>query len=44
MTDLVETAELFDIDVDQFAGMFAFIASDWFGGFERTELIESEAA
>src|SRR5215212_3710611 len=43
MADPVEAAELFDIDVDQFAGMLAFVAADRRGGFERLDAVEVEA-
>src|SRR3954467_1805908 len=43
MADAVEAAELFDIDVDQFAGMRTFVAANWRGGFERLDAGEAEA-
>src|SRR5215213_2897652 len=43
MADAVEAAELFDIDVDQFAGMRAFVAANRRGGFERLDAVEAEA-
>src|SRR5215210_5071513 len=43
MADTVEAAELFDIDVDQFAGMLAFVAANRRGGFERLDAVEAEA-
>src|SRR5215203_1858514 len=42
MADAVEAAELFDIDVDQFAGMRAFVAANRRGGFERLDAVEAE--
>ena len=42
MADAVEAAELFDIDVDQFAGMLAFVAANRRGGFERLDAVEAE--
>ena len=41
--DAIEAAELLDIEVDQFAGMLAFVAADRLGGFERLETVEAEA-
>src|SRR3954453_22818255 len=43
MADTVEAAELFDIDVDQFAGMLALVAANRRGGFERLDAVEAEA-
>src|SRR4051795_10457019 len=43
IADTVEAAELFDIDVDQFAGMFALVAANRRGGFERLDAVEAEA-
>src|SRR3954471_21966692 len=43
MADAVEAAELFDIDVDQVAGMFALVAANRRGGFERLHAVEAEA-
>src|SRR3954463_6222909 len=43
MADPVEAAELFDIDVDQFAGLFALVAANRRGGFERLDAGEAEA-
>src|SRR4051794_41343673 len=43
MADAVEAAELFGIDVDQFAGMLAFVAANRRGGFERLDAGEAEA-
>src|SRR4051794_18972248 len=37
MADPVEAAELFDIDVDQFAGMLALVAAHRRRGFERLD-------
>ena len=35
VTDALEFAEFFDVDVDQFAGMFALVAAHRFAGSER---------
>src|SRR5690606_30822728 len=43
VTDLVETAELLDVDVDQLARMLALIAADRFGRLERRNAIEAKA-
>src|SRR3982751_454702 len=43
MADAVEAAELFDIDVDQFAGMLTLVAANRRGGFERLDAGEAEA-
>src|SRR5436853_3482812 len=43
MADPVEAAELFDIDVDQFAGMLALVAAHRRGGFKRLDAVEAEA-
>src|SRR5215216_2710691 len=43
MADAVEAAELFDIDVDQFAGMFALVAANRRGGFKCLDAVEAEA-
>src|SRR3954471_9293513 len=43
MADAVEATELFDIDVDQFAGMLALVATNRRGGFERLDAVEAEA-
>ena len=43
MADAVEATELFDIDVDQFAGMLALVAANRRGGFERLDAGEAEA-
>src|SRR3954469_19189787 len=42
MADPVEAAELFDIDVDQFARMLALVAAHRRGGFERLDAVEAE--
>ena len=39
----VEAAELLDIDVDEFAGVLAFVAPHRLGRFERLEAVEPEA-
>ena len=38
-----ETAELLDIDVDEFAGVLAFVAPYRLGRLERLEAVEPEA-
>src|SRR4051812_10968507 len=43
MADAVEAAELFDIDVDQFAGMLALVAAHRRRGFKRLDAVEAEA-
>src|SRR3954447_15998113 len=43
MADAVEAAELFDIDVDQFARMLTLVAANRRGRFERLDAIEAEA-
>src|SRR3954466_2001820 len=43
MADPVEAAELFDIDVDQFAGMLTLVAANRRGGFKRLDAVEAEA-
>src|SRR3954452_11750665 len=43
MANAVEATELFDIDVDQFAGMLALVAANRRGGFERLDAGEAEA-
>jgi hypothetical protein len=42
VSDLIELTELFDVDVDQLAGMLALIAPHRLGGLERGEPIEPE--
>src|SRR4029450_11386634 len=42
VSDLIELAELFDVDVDQLAGMLALIAPHRLGGLERAEPVEPE--
>src|SRR3954453_2683147 len=43
MANAVEAAELFDIDVDQFAGMLTLVAANRHGGFKRLDAVEAEA-
>ena len=43
MADAVEAAELFDIDVDQFAGMLTLVAAHRRGGFKRLDAVEAKA-
>ena len=40
VADLVELAELFDVDVDQLAGMLAFITTNRRGRLQCAELVE----
>jgi len=40
----VEAAELLDVDVDEFAGVLAFVAPHRLGRFERLEAVEPEAS
>jgi hypothetical protein len=39
-----DPAELFDIEMDEFAGFFAFIAPDRFGRLQGAEFIQSQPA
>lgn len=34
------SAELFDIDADQFVGLLAFVAADRFGEFQGLQIVE----
>src|SRR3954469_3791876 len=43
MADAVEAAELFDIDVDQFAGMLTLVAAHRRGRFKRLDAVEAKA-
>src|SRR5215471_3230828 len=43
VADAVEAAELFDIDVEQFAEPLTLVAADGFGRFECPQLVEPEA-
>src|SRR3954463_10124742 len=43
MADPVEAAELFGIDVDQFAGMRALVAANRRGRFKRLDAVEAKA-
>src|SRR3954451_17237799 len=43
MADPVEAAQLFDIDVDQFAGMFTLVAAHRRRGFKRLDAVEAKA-
>ena len=38
----IELAELFDVDVDQLAGVLAFVAAYRLGGFQGAELVQAE--
>ena len=42
MADLIEFTELFDVDVDQFAGPLALVAPHRLGWFQRSEPIEAQ--
>ena len=44
VADALEFAELFDVDVDQFAGIFALIAAHRFGRLQSREPVEAQAA
>jgi hypothetical protein len=44
MADAIEFAKLFDVDVDQFAGIFSLIAAHRFGRLQRRELVKAEPA
>lgn len=41
-TDAIEFAEFFDVDVDQFTGMFALVAAHRFGRFQRREPVKTQ--
>ena len=43
VTDLGEAAQFLDVDVDQLAGLVAFIAQYGRGGFQRLETVDAEA-
>src|SRR5260221_14776161 len=43
MADLVELAELFDVDVDHLAGPFALVSAGWFGRFQGAQLAQAQA-
>src|SRR3954466_4765028 len=42
MADAIEATELFDIDVDQFAGMLTLVAANRRGRFKRLDAVEAE--
>src|SRR5713101_6613043 len=42
MADAVELAELFDVDVDQLAGVLAFIAAHRLGGLQGAQPVEAQ--
>jgi len=42
VADLLETIELFDIDVDDLTGMLTLVAAHRFGRLQRRELVEAE--
>src|SRR5258707_2861730 len=43
MADLVEFAELFDVDVDHLAGLLALVAARRLGRFQGAQLVEAQA-
>ncbi len=43
VADLSELAELFNVDVDQFAGMLALIATDRLSRLQRREPVEAQS-
>ena len=43
MADPVEFAELFDVDMDQLAGVFTLVAPDRFGRLQVAQLVEAGA-
>jgi len=43
MADTVDSAELFDVDVDEFAGVLAFIAAHRLSRFQGPELVQAQA-
>jgi hypothetical protein len=43
MTNAFEAAELFDVDMDQFAGALALVAANRLDRIERLDTIEAEA-
>src|ERR1051325_1960569 len=43
VADLVESAELFDVDVDHLAGPFALVAARRFSRFESAQFVEAQA-
>src|SRR5262249_59765561 len=43
MADLVESAEFLDVDVDEFAGVFALVAAWRLGRFQGAQSIEPQA-
>ena len=43
MTDLIELAELFDVDVDHLTGPFPFISAWRFGKLQGAQLVEAQA-
>jgi hypothetical protein len=44
VADLVEFAELFDVDMEEFAGRLALIATHRLGRIQRLQSVEAEAA
>ena len=43
VADAIDSAEFFDIDVDEFAGVFALIAAHRLGRLQGAQLVETEA-
>ena len=43
MTDAIELAQLFDVDVNEFAGMLALVATHRRGRFERAAFVQAQA-
>lgn len=42
MSDGASATDLLDVEVDQFAWVFAFVAPDRFGGLQGAELVKAE--
>ena len=42
--DVIELAELLDVDVDQLAGILALVASNRLGRLERAQSVETQSA
>ena len=43
MVDLFEAAELLDVGVNEFAGIFTLVAADWLGRLQGRQPVEAEA-
>jgi hypothetical protein len=43
VTDPIELAELFDVDVDDFARTSAFTAAHWLGWLQRRQAVEPQS-